>query len=96
MAVGGDGDTVAQAGIDPWAPYRVGGYAVAYRQLIEVGNWDRCRFTLSGGQSGHPGSRHYVDLLNGWRRGDYAPLLFTEPAIAAATEGRIQLTPRSS
>jgi penicillin amidase len=95
IPIGGDADTVAQAGVDPWTPYRVGGYSVAYRQIIDVGDWDRCRFTLSGGQSGHPGSRHYDDLLARFRLGEYAPLLFSKPAITAATEGRIRLEPRS-
>ena len=96
LSLGGDSDTVAQAGIDPRRPFEAGGFTVSYRQLLEVGDWDRARVVLPGGQSGHPGSRYYANLLPAWRRGAYVPLLFSEPAIAEATVGRILLRPATA
>jgi penicillin amidase len=32
--------------------------------------------TYPGGQSGNPGSEHYINLLSRWTRGEYFPLLF--------------------
>jgi penicillin amidase len=91
--IGGDGDTIAQAGVDPGRPFDAGGFAVSYRQIFEVGDWDRARVVLPGGQSGHPGSRHYDDLLSSWHQGRYVPLLFSEDAIRTAREGGIALVP---
>ena len=34
-----------------------------------IGACRSCVFGLAGGQSGHPGSRHYDDALGDWLRG---------------------------
>jgi len=91
--VGGDADTVAQAGVDPWHPYAAACFTVSYRQLFTVGDWDRGLFILPGGQSGQPGSPHYADLVKPFRRGQYRPLLFSPAAVQAATAATIRLTP---
>jgi penicillin amidase len=81
IPIGGDADTIAQSGVDPWWPYSAATYTVSYRQLLDVGDWDQGRFILPTGQSGHPGSPHYDDMLESWRRGEYLPLWFTWPAV---------------
>lgn len=86
--IGGDADTVAQTGLDPWHLYTASTYTVSYRQLVDVGDWDRTRFILPSGQSGHPGSMHYSDMLGLWRRGEYCLLPFTRAAVEQdVTEG---------
>ncbi len=91
--VGGDTDTVAQAGVDPWHPYNAATFTVSYRQIFDVGDWDAGRFILPTGQSGHPGSEHYDDMTGQWLRGEYRPLLFGREAIEAATAETIRIDP---
>jgi penicillin amidase len=91
--IGGDADTIAQSGIDPWHPFSAATFTVSYRQIFEVGNWDRSLFVLPTGQSGHPGSPHYADLINAWRRGEYRPLLFSRAAVEPETTETVRLQP---
>lgn len=93
IPVGGDLDTIAQSGIDPWHPFDAATFTVSYRQVIDVGDWDAMRFILPTGQSGHPGSRHYDDMLESWRRGEYRTLPFSRPAVEAETAQTVRLLP---
>jgi penicillin amidase len=94
IPLGGDADTVPQAGVDPWHPYTAALFTVSYRQVLDVGDWDQSLFALPTGQSGQPGSDHYDDLLEDWRTGRYRRLLFTRQAVEADTAEQIWLTPR--
>jgi len=90
---GGDNDTPNQSGVNPWRGYESSFAIASYRQLIDAGDWDRCLFILPPGQSGHPGSRHYDDMLEDWRRGHYRPLPYGRAAVEAAAEETIGLVP---
>ncbi len=68
----------------------------SFRVVIDVGNWDNSRAVNYPGQSGDPDSAHYRDLAPLWLKGDYFPLLYSRPAVEAATETRIQLQPAKS
>jgi penicillin amidase len=89
VAVGGNATTVAPV-------MRLGDRQViaSFRQIIDLADFDRSQFMLPLGQSGQVGSRHYADLLDPWRQGDYAPMPFTRGAVDAATVDRLVLTPR--
>ncbi|MEL7115970.1 MAG: penicillin acylase family protein, partial [Pseudomonadota bacterium] len=51
---------------------------------------------IATGQSGHPLSRHYDDLGEIWRRGEYIPMSL-DPALArAASVGITTLVPRTN
>jgi acyl-homoserine lactone acylase PvdQ len=91
--IGGDADTVAQAGVDPWNPFTATSYSVSYRQVFDTGDWDRGVFILPTGQSGHPASPHYADMVSAWRTGEYRPLPFSPQAVRDQAEETIQLTP---
>jgi penicillin amidase len=91
---GGDGSTVSQAGADPLDPLNPVTLAVAsLRTVIDVGDWERCRFVLPGGQSGNPLSPHYADQLPLWRRGDGIPIAWDDAAVAVATRTTLRLSP---
>ena len=62
------------------------------RMLIDVGGWDNSLFVNTPGQSGLPGDPHYHDLQPLWAGGEYAPLLYSDARIEAATRQRITLT----
>ena len=70
---------------DPADPYLNVNGAV-YRGVYDFADPDSSVFIISTGQSGHPLSRHYDDLGELWRRGEYIPMsLDPELARAAAT-----------
>ncbi|MFN7223545.1 MAG: penicillin acylase family protein [Paracoccaceae bacterium] len=69
-------------------------HGAGYRGVYDFADPDSSVFVISTGQSGHPLSRHYDDLGERWRRGDYVPMSL-DPALArAAAVGSIILTPR--
>ncbi|MGB7269264.1 MAG: penicillin acylase family protein [Albidovulum sp.] len=69
----------------PEAPYLNVNGAV-YRGVYDFADPDSSVFIISTGQSGHPLSRHYDDLSELWRQGEYIPMsLDPELARAAAT-----------
>ena len=79
--------------MDPWHPFAANSFMVSYRQLFDLGDWDSARFILPTGQSGHPGSPHYDDMLESWRKVEYRPLPFSRRAVEAAAEETITLVP---
>lgn len=93
VPLGGDKDTLAQAGFSPITPYEVRGSGVSYRQIIDLGNWDNCRAVCVPGQSGHRASHHYADLLKLWRRGEYHPMVFSWEEVEKVTRSRLMLEP---
>lgn len=85
----GDGFT-----INPLMRIRDQMLIASYRQIIDVGNWDDSRFVIPLGQSGHPLSAHYDDMLPLWNEGRYAPMPFSEGAVRAAAWTSLTLRPR--
>ncbi|WP_426421071.1 penicillin acylase family protein [Bradyrhizobium genosp. A] len=80
------------------ATYRRADYRLlsgaSFRMVLDVGNWDASRTINTPGQSGDPFSGHYRDLAPLWATGQYVPLLYSLPAVEAATAEAITLTPR--
>jgi penicillin amidase len=65
----------------------------SWREILDVGDWDRSVMTNVPGESGDPSSKHYGDLLQDWAAGRYHPMPFSRKAVEAATEERIVLRP---
>ena len=72
VARGGDGYTVNVA------KYRPSDFVMthgpSYRQIVDLRNPEQSLFIHTLGQSGHPLSAHYADLLPLWARGRYLPM----------------------
>lgn len=66
----------------------------SYRQIVDVGDWDQSRFVIPLGQSGHPMSAHYDDLLPLWNDGRYVAMAYSERAVRAAAWTSLTLRPR--
>ncbi|NHX27727.1 penicillin acylase family protein, partial [Escherichia coli] len=49
-------------------------HGAGYRGVYDFADPDSSVFVISTGQSGHPLSRHYDDLGELWRRGEYIPM----------------------
>jgi penicillin amidase len=71
----------------------IGGASV--RMVLDVGDWDQSRAVNTPGESGDPMSAQYRDIFPLWAGGEYFPLLFTRPAVDAATRLVIHLSPGS-
>jgi penicillin amidase len=83
------GETSA-SGPDPFLDV----HGPGYRGVYDFADPDSSVFIISTGESGHPLSRHYDDLGELWRRGDYIPMSL-DPALArAGAVGITHLTPR--
>ena len=89
--MGGDANTVWQAAYAPYHGYEVNSFTASWRQIIDLADFNRSRATLPTGQSGHPGSRHYSDMISRWRRGEYHPMLWDREQVEAQARGRLEL-----
>ena len=65
----------------------------SYREIIDLGDWDRSVMTNVPGESGDPASKHYADLIDDWANGRYHAMPFSRKAVEAATEEKIVLRP---
>lgn len=85
-APGGDGETVARAAFRGSSFAAVHG--AGFRSVMDLAAPDRAFAVIATGQSGHPFSRHWGDMLPLWRDGALLPL-----AAPRDVTGRIRLNP---
>ena len=77
---------------DPFANVNGAGY----RGVYDLADPDSSVFIIPPGQSGHPLSRHYDDLSEIWRRGEYVPMSLDPDLARAAATGITVLTPQAA
>ncbi len=70
-------------------------HGAGYRGVYDLADPDSSVFIIATGQSGHPLSRHYDDLGELWRRGEYIPMSLDENLARAAAVGVTRLMPHS-
>ncbi|MEX2519737.1 MAG: penicillin acylase family protein, partial [Paracoccaceae bacterium] len=68
-------------------------HAAGYRAVYDFADLDRSVFIISTGESGHLLSRHYDDLAELWRAGDYIPMSMAEGDIRPGALGSMRLSP---
>ena len=69
-------------------------HSAGYRGVYDFADPDSSVFITATGQSGHPLSRHYDDLGELWRRGEYIPMSLDPELAHAAAAGVMVLTPQ--
>lgn len=69
-------------------------HGAGYRGVYDFADPDSSVFIIATGQSGHPLSRHYDDLGEIWRRGEYIPMSLDPDLARAAAVGVTILQPR--
>ncbi|MEM8822220.1 MAG: penicillin acylase family protein [Pseudomonadota bacterium] len=68
-------------------------HAATYRGVYDFADPESSVFITSTGQSGHPLSRHYDDLGELWRRGEYIPMTLDPDLARAGAVGATVLLP---
>ncbi|PZQ99599.1 MAG: penicillin acylase family protein [Cereibacter sphaeroides] len=94
QSTSGDDDTLLRGSIsgeDPDPFMNVHG--AGYRGVYDFADPDSSVFVTSTGQSGHPLSRHYDDLGELWRRGEYTPMSLDPELARAAAVGITHISP---
>ncbi|MCB9751690.1 MAG: penicillin acylase family protein [Myxococcales bacterium] len=89
---GGDSSTIAQGTFDLEDATRNAVAIPVLRAVMDVGDWDACRFSLAGGQAGNPFSRNYADLLEHHDLGGI-PIAWSRGAIERRVCQRLELRP---
>lgn len=69
-------------------------HGAGYRGVYDLSDPASSLFVISTGQSGHPLSRHYDDLGELWRRGEYTPMSLDPELARAAAVGTTKLVPK--
>ncbi|MBX3012535.1 MAG: penicillin acylase family protein [Caldilineaceae bacterium] len=93
IPVGGDGTTPNVTRHAPQLPLGLIQVAASYRQIYEVGVWDRAQTITNSGQSGHPLHPNYDDQIMLWREGAYHKMPWSRAAVQGITEQQLLLKP---
>ena len=93
IPLGGDIDTPHQSSFSHQRPYTASGWLPTYRQIVSLGNMEESISVHCLGQSGHPASPHYSDLLKLWQRGEYHPMSMDRDGIMNTAESVLVLEP---
>ena len=88
----GDGDTPLQGGYSPATFATVTSLSVA-RYSYDTANWNDSLWAVPLGSSGHPGSPHYHDQSETWRKVEMLPMRWDWDAIIANSETQQTLEP---
>ena len=88
----GDGDTPLAGGYSPAAPATITTLSVA-RYCYDPADWKDSLWVVPLGSSGHPGSPHYCDQSDTWRRVEMVPMEWDWPQIERSAESRQRLLP---
>ena len=93
LPVGGDANTLNVARHASQLPIGLVQAAASYRQIFEVGAWDRAQTVTNVGQSGHPLSDRYDDQIMLWKEGAYHAMPWSREAVEQATVYHLRLEP---
>lgn len=93
VETGGDDDTVNQGAFEPGNGYDAAVIA-SWRQIVDLAHPDTAIGVHTTGQSGHPASAHWNDLIPMWANGAYHPLPFSRLAVDEAKRSSMTLVPR--
>ncbi len=93
LSMGGDGSTVWQVAYVPQFPIKQLHFVPSWRQIIDLADWDNSRAINLPGQSGHPASKHYDDMIGPWSRDEYHRLWWSRSQVEQHAEKRLVLEP---
>ena len=88
----GDGDTPLAGGYSPSAPATITTLSVA-RYAYDMADWNNSLWVVPLGSSGHPGSPHYHDQSETWRKVEMVAMEWDWEKITSACESHQTLLP---
>lgn len=68
--------------------------APSMRMVVDMSDLSKSVTIHTTGQSGHPFSEHYNDMVERWRKIEYKPMLWTDEQVRAAAVSTLTLKPR--
>jgi penicillin amidase len=86
--VSGGDDTVNRGTYSVGENFQTGGIS-SYRQIVDLGDFDRSRSVITTGCSGNPASPYYANQTPLWLHGEHHPMLFTPDAIQSEAVGTL-------
>src|SRR5664279_1112331 len=93
VPVSGGTDSVNATGWDPSSGNFDTVSLPSMRMIVDVANFDNSVTMHTTGESGHPASPHYNDMIDSWRSIQYHPMLWSRAKVEAATVDRLVLSP---
>lgn len=93
VPIGGDMNTIWQASKPISRDRATHVVGPAYRQVIDLADFDRSTFQVATGLSGIPGHPRYDDSITEFLDGQTRPLLYTREAIAEVVESELTIEP---
>jgi penicillin amidase len=91
--VGGDANTVSQAGSRPADPTDFTHNMANMRTVFDLADLSRSTVVLCGGQSGNPCSPHHADLLPLWLSGEAVTLPWDQEHVIRDAKATLRLIP---
>ena len=92
IPMSGDGDTPLAGAYSPADSATVGGLSVA-RYAYDLADWDNSLWAIPLGASGNPGSPHYHDQSETWRKVEMVPMEYGWDGIIARSQAHQTLEP---
>ncbi len=95
MEAGGELDSVWKSHFDlgnEASPFKVVAGPV-YRSVVDLADLAHGWWVIDTGSSGWPGSEHYGDQYEAWRRGELVPMMFDVEELRRGPHGSITLSP---
>ncbi len=93
FAISGGSDSVNATGWNPASGNFGVGSLPSMRMIVDVANFDNSVTMHTTGQSGHPASPHYDDMIEPYRTFQYHPMLWSRASVEDAATDRLLLTP---
>jgi penicillin amidase len=89
----GSNETINRSAWEPESPYAVGSLS-SMRMIVDMADPDGGLWIHTTGQSGHPASLYYREMIERWRNVQYDRLRFTRAAVEGAAANRLTLQPQ--
>jgi penicillin amidase len=89
----GSSETINRAAWRAESPYEVGTLS-SFRMIVDLSDPDGGLWVHTTGQSGHPASLYYREMIDRWRNVQYDRMRFTRTAVEGAAANRLTLQPR--
>ncbi len=95
VGISGDGETVMAASYQPRGMRFAVTAASTARYAFDLADWDRSGWVVPLGSSGHPGSAHYTDQMEGWTDGRLFPMIYSWDRVIDEAVSTMELVPKS-